>query len=98
MINDYQFLRSVSRQPLNISSTEAEAAKAKGSEASQKRKASAKVATKEAASYNWSELADMGMLKDLTMVELKYYLTAHNLPVTGKKEVLINRILTHLGK
>lgn len=37
-------------------------------------------------------------LKDLTVVELKYYLTAHNLPLTGKKEALINRILTHLGK
>lgn len=77
---------------------EAEATKAKGSEASQKRKASAEVAVKEAASYNWSELADTGKLKDLTVVELKYYLTAQNLPVTGKKEILINRILTHLGK
>lgn len=77
---------------------EAEATKAKGSEASQKRKASAEVAAKEAASYNWSELADTGKLKDLTVVELKYYLTAQNLPVTGKKEILINRILTHLGK
>lgn len=37
-------------------------------------------------------------LKDLTVQELKYYLAAHNLPVTGKKEVLISRILTHLGK
>lgn len=77
---------------------EAEATKAKGSEASQKRKASAEVAAKEAASYNWSELADTGKLKDLTVVELKYYLTAQNLPLTGKKEILINRILTHLGK
>jgi hypothetical protein len=37
-------------------------------------------------------------LKDLTVVELKYYLTAHNLPVAGKKEALISRILTHMGK
>lgn len=37
-------------------------------------------------------------LKDLTVVELKYYLTAHSLPVTGKKEALISRILTHMGK
>ena len=37
-------------------------------------------------------------LKDLTVVELKYYLTAHNLPVTGKKEALVSRILTHMGK
>lgn len=37
-------------------------------------------------------------LKDLTVVELKYYLTAHSLPVAGKKEALISRILTHMGK
>jgi hypothetical protein len=46
LINDYQVLRSIARQPLNISSTEAEATKAKGNEASQKRKASAEVASK----------------------------------------------------
>lgn len=37
-------------------------------------------------------------LKDLTVVELKFYLTAHKLPVGGKKEALISRILTHMGK
>jgi hypothetical protein len=37
-------------------------------------------------------------LKDLTVVELKYYLTGHNLPVSGKKEALVSRILTHMGK
>ena len=37
-------------------------------------------------------------LKDLTVAELKSYLTAHNLPVAGKKEALISRILTHMGK
>lgn len=37
-------------------------------------------------------------LKDLTVTELKYYLNVHNLPVTGKKEALISRILTHMGK
>ncbi|KAH9313981.1 hypothetical protein KI387_022608, partial [Taxus chinensis] len=76
----------------------AEKAKAKVSEASLKRKAASEVATKEAGNYDWSELADTGKLKDLTVVELKYYLTAHNLPLTGKKEVLMNKILTHLRK
>jgi ATP-dependent DNA helicase 2 subunit 1 len=37
-------------------------------------------------------------LKDLTVVELKYYLSGHNLPVSGKKEALVSRILTHMGK
>ena len=37
-------------------------------------------------------------LKDLTVAELKYYLTANNLHVAGKKEALISRILTHMGK
>lgn len=67
-------------------------------EGSKKRKASAELATKECAGYDWADLADNGKLKDLTAVELKYYLTAHKLPLTGKKEVLISRILTHLGK
>ncbi|XP_011044051.1 PREDICTED: ATP-dependent DNA helicase 2 subunit KU70 [Populus euphratica] len=70
----------------------------KASDASKKRKAAAENAVKESANYNWPDLADNGQLKDLTVTELKYYLTAHNLPVTGKKEVLISRILTQLGK
>lgn len=37
-------------------------------------------------------------LKDLTVQELKLYLSAHGLPLTGKKETLISRILTHMGK
>lgn len=37
-------------------------------------------------------------LKDLTVTQLKYYLTANNLPLAGKKEALISRILTHMGK
>lgn len=37
-------------------------------------------------------------LKDLTVAALKTYLSAHNLPVGGKKEALITRILTHMGK
>ncbi|KAG7597306.1 Ku70/Ku80 beta-barrel domain [Arabidopsis suecica] len=48
--------------------------------------------------YDYIELAKTGKLKDLTVVELKTYLTANNLPLGGKKEVLINRILTHIGK
>ncbi|XP_020526581.1 ATP-dependent DNA helicase 2 subunit KU70 isoform X2 [Amborella trichopoda] len=67
-----------------------------GGEASKKRKA--ETAVKEAANYNWDDLAESGKLKDLTMPELKNYLAAHNLPVTGKKDALISRILTHLGK
>ncbi|XP_028117848.1 ATP-dependent DNA helicase 2 subunit KU70 [Camellia sinensis] len=70
----------------------------KVSEASRKRKAIAENAAKECASYDWSDLADNGKLKDLTVVELKYYLSAHNLPLAGKKEALINRILVHMGK
>lgn len=71
------------------------ASKSSASEVTKKRKANAEAAV---GKYNWDELADEGKLKDLTVAELKYYLTAHNLPVVGKKEVLINRILTHLGK
>lgn len=37
-------------------------------------------------------------LKNLTVGDLKVYLNAHNLPVSGKKEALISRILTHMGK
>ncbi|KAJ8547025.1 hypothetical protein K7X08_010611 [Anisodus acutangulus] len=64
-------------------------------EPSKKRKANA---MKEYANYDWSDLADNGKLKDLTVVELNYYLGAHNLPVTGSKEALISRIVTHMGK
>ncbi|GAB4834166.1 ATP-dependent DNA helicase II subunit 1 [Ancistrocladus abbreviatus] len=53
-------------------------------EASKKRKAGSD-AVKECANYDWHDLADSGRLKDLTIAELKYYLIAHNLPVTGKK-------------
>ncbi|KAL5803154.1 hypothetical protein ACOSQ4_031459 [Xanthoceras sorbifolium] len=74
------------------------ASNGKVSEASKKRKAVAENAVKESASYDWADLADNGKLKDLTVAELKYYLMAHNLPVTGKKEALISRILTHMGK
>ncbi|XP_061364165.1 ATP-dependent DNA helicase 2 subunit KU70 isoform X2 [Gastrolobium bilobum] len=70
----------------------------KPTEASKKRKAHAEFAAKECETYDWGELADTGKLKDLTVVELKYYLTAHNLPVSGKKEAIISRILTHMGK
>ncbi|XP_031257161.1 ATP-dependent DNA helicase 2 subunit KU70 [Pistacia vera] len=70
----------------------------KVSEASKKRKAVAENAVKESANYDWADLADNGKLKDLTVQELKYYLSAHGLPLTGKKETLISRILTHMGK
>ncbi|KAL8026628.1 hypothetical protein ABFX02_14G041000 [Erythranthe guttata] len=70
----------------------------KTSEASKKRKAVAEHATKEYANYDWSDLADNGKLKELTVAELKIYLSVHNLTVTGKKEALISRILTDMGK
>ncbi|KAI3989530.1 hypothetical protein MKX01_035292 [Papaver californicum] len=67
-------------------------------EASKKRKANAENASKESAKYNWAELAEQGKLSYLTVVDLKRYLTAHNLPLTGKKDDLIKRIVNHLGK
>ncbi|KAB2600363.1 hypothetical protein D8674_010634 [Pyrus ussuriensis x Pyrus communis] len=70
----------------------------KESETSKKRKAVAENAVKECANYDWGGLADNGKLKDMTVTQLKYYLTANNLPLAGKKEALISRILTHLGK
>ncbi|CAN8312346.1 unnamed protein product [Cochlearia groenlandica] len=62
-------------------------------EKSRKRKAG----VSDAGNYDYIELAKTGKLKDLTVVELKTYLNANNLAVVGKKEVLINRILTHVG-
>ncbi|OIW12817.1 hypothetical protein TanjilG_24750 [Lupinus angustifolius] len=77
---------------------ESEQATGKPTETSRKRKAIAEFATKECGNYEWGDLADTGKLKDLTVVELKYYLAAHDLPVSGKKDALISRILTHMGK
>ncbi|XP_050230179.1 ATP-dependent DNA helicase 2 subunit KU70 [Mercurialis annua] len=70
----------------------------KVNETTKKRKAAAENAKDESANYDWASLADKGQLKDLTVAELKLYLTANKLPVTGKKEVLISRILTHMEK
>ncbi|EXB97445.1 ATP-dependent DNA helicase 2 subunit KU70 [Morus notabilis] len=53
----------------------------KAVDASKKRKAAAELAAKESAIHDWGELADNGKLKDLTVAQLKCYLTAHNLPV-----------------
>ncbi|XP_024517551.1 ATP-dependent DNA helicase 2 subunit KU70 [Selaginella moellendorffii] len=75
----------------------AEAERAKGSVTAQKRKAAAEVATKESEKYNWRQLALDGELKKLTVVELKYYLAGKKLPLSGKKEILIERILNDLG-
>ncbi|TYH86590.1 hypothetical protein ES332_D01G054700v1 [Gossypium tomentosum] len=74
---------------------ESDMGKEKMSEASRKRKAIAENAAKD---YDWGNLADKGQLKNLTVGDLKVYLNAHNLPVSGKKEALISRILTHMGK
>ncbi|XP_047336399.1 ATP-dependent DNA helicase 2 subunit KU70 [Impatiens glandulifera] len=65
---------------------------------SKRRKVVAEDAMKESGKYDWEDLADSGKLKHLTVGELKIYLAAHNLPGTGKKEALISRILTHMGK
>ncbi|OVA16206.1 SAP domain [Macleaya cordata] len=81
----------------NYDQEEADSITAK-TEASKKRKATAENAAKESANYDWAELAENGKLSYLTVVELKRYLTAHNLPVSGKKDDLIGRILNHLGK
>ncbi|BBG93503.1 KU70 homolog [Prunus dulcis] len=70
----------------------------KANETSKKRKAVSENAVKESGNYDWVDLADNGKLKDLTVTQLKYYLTANNLPLAGKKEALISRILTHMGK
>lgn len=81
----------------NYDQEEAEAAAAKAG-ASKKRKTITDAASQKSAAYDWAELADAGKLKDMTVVDLKSYLTAHGLPVSGKKDALISRILTHLGK
>ncbi|KAM3254137.1 hypothetical protein ACQJBY_047953 [Aegilops geniculata] len=81
----------------NYDQEEAEAAAAKGG-ASKKRKAIADAASQKSAAYDWADLADNGKLKDMTVMDLKTYLTAHGLPVSGKKDAIISRILTHLGK
>ncbi|CAO2830731.1 unnamed protein product [Amaranthus hypochondriacus] len=73
-------------------------AEAAVSEATKKRKAVAEKAVQESANYDWEDLADNGKLKDLTVTELKYYLSAHKLAVGGKKEALISRILSHMNK
>ncbi|KAG8100464.1 hypothetical protein GUJ93_ZPchr0013g35322 [Zizania palustris] len=90
-----EFKASVYGENYDLDESEAAAAKAG---ASKKRKASTDAAAQKSAAYDWAELADTGKLKDMTVVELKSYLTAHDLPVSGKKEALISRILTHLGK
>ncbi|KAM0824659.1 hypothetical protein ACQ4PT_070043 [Festuca glaucescens] len=76
---------------------EAEAAAAKAG-TSKKRRAITDAASQKSAAYDWADLADNGKLKDMTVMDLKSYLTAHGLPVSGKKDALISRILTHLGK
>ncbi|PRQ38078.1 putative DNA helicase transcription regulator SAP family [Rosa chinensis] len=77
---------------------ESEVGNAKVSETTKKRKAAAENAVQEIAKHDWADLADNGKLKNLTVMDLKCYLTANNLPVAGKKEALISRILTHMGK
>ncbi|KAK3124631.1 hypothetical protein QOZ80_7BG0589640 [Eleusine coracana subsp. coracana] len=93
-----EFKASVYGENHDQEEADATAAKASRGEASKKRKAITDAASQKSAAYDWAELADNGKLKDMTVVELKRYLTAHSLPLSGKKEALISRILTHLGK
>ncbi|XP_066398711.1 ATP-dependent DNA helicase 2 subunit KU70-like [Miscanthus floridulus] len=78
-----EFKTSVYGENYDQEEAEAAAGKASRGDASKKRK----------------EITDAAaQLKQMTAAELKSYLTAHDLPVSGKKEVLVSRILTHLGK
>lgn len=72
--------------------------KSKGPAAAQKRKVAEEMAGNDYDNFEWNELADKGTLKDLTINDLKIYLLKHKLQVTGKKDILVNRILTHMGK
>ncbi|KAH7424041.1 hypothetical protein KP509_12G086800 [Ceratopteris richardii] len=82
----------------DLEEEEAAAQKLKGTAAAQKRKAAEDMASYDYDKYDWNELADTGKLKDLTITDLRIYLIKNKLQVTGKKDVIINRILTHLGK
>ncbi|KAG2640398.1 ATP-dependent DNA helicase 2 subunit KU70-like [Panicum virgatum] len=93
-----EFKASVYGENYDQEEAEAAAAKASHGDAAKKRKAITGAASVKSAAYDWAELADNGKLKDMTVIELKSYLTAHGLPLFGKKEALISRILTHLGK
>ncbi|XP_066393454.1 ATP-dependent DNA helicase 2 subunit KU70-like [Miscanthus floridulus] len=93
-----EFKTSVYGENYDQEEAEAAAGKASRGDASKKRKEITDAAAQISAAYDWAELADNGKLKQMTAAELKSYLTAHDLPVSGKKEVLVSRILTHLGK
>ncbi|ONM27629.1 ATP-dependent DNA helicase 2 subunit KU70 [Zea mays] len=93
-----EFKTSVYGENYDQEEAEAAAGKASRGNASKKRKEVTDAAAQISAAYDWAELADNGKLKEMTTVELRSYLTAHDLPVSGKKDVLISRILTHLGK
>lgn len=92
-IEDFKI--SVYGENHDLEEANSKAKKGATSEASKKRKAEAEAAVQ---SYDWADLADNGKLKFMTVAELKYYLTAHKLPLAGKKEALVSRILTHMGK
>ncbi|EER95967.1 hypothetical protein BDA96_02G056700 [Sorghum bicolor] len=93
-----EFKTSVYGENYDQEEAEAAAGKASRGDASKKRKEITDAAAQMSAVYDWAELADNGKLKEMTAAELKCYLTAHDLPVSGKKDVLVSRILTHLGK
>lgn len=45
---------------------------------------------------SWKTADGMAKLDKHTMPELKEYLKAHKLPVSGKKQELVDRVLAHL--
>lgn len=45
---------------------------------------------------NWQELASSGKMSSLYVVQLDKYLRRNDLPVTGRKAIKVERILTHL--
>lgn len=92
------FKDSIYGPDYDLQQEELAARKSTGSAASQKRKAAEEVASKDFEKYDWNELADTGRLKELRVTELRIYLVKHKLQVTGKKDVIIDRILTHMGK
>ncbi|CAI5461501.1 unnamed protein product [Closterium sp. Yama58-4] len=76
----------------------AAAARAKADAAEKKRKATFDAATAKAGVVDWRGLAEKGKLDTLTNEELKGYLRMHNLPLTGRKAELVERIKEHLDQ
>lgn len=61
-----------------------------------KRKATDDAAQAEAAETDWKALVEADGLKKMTVPDLKVYLKAHGLPVSGKKADIVERITEHV--